>query len=199
MVYRTGLGLWAAGTCVLLLATGCGTIRETLPDRSAMEQMLISAAADRAIEMLPTGWVKDKSVHIDTSNLECYDKPYVVQRIRQAVLHQGGRIPDDPKEAQVVLEVASGALSINKRQFLLGVPELPLPIPLAGETLKTPELALFKAVFYRGRSKLLVAAVDPETKSMLLELPTCYGTSRSTFWWLLFLGPFVRSDLPAED
>ena len=182
--------------CVLPILAGCGTVRETLPDRSALEQMLISTAADRAVIKLPPEAVAEKAVYLETSNLDCYDKPYVVQRIRHAVLQCDGRLVEKPELAEVTLEVASGGLSINKRSYLFGLPELPLPIPFAGETLKTPELAIFKIVFYRGRAKLLFNAVDPATQGQLLDIRTCYGDAKANYWWLLLFGPFEQTDLP---
>ena len=182
--------------CILTALVGCGTMRETLPARSAMEQLLVSTAADRAIEKMPADGIEGKRVFVDASNLECYDKPYVVQRIRQTVLDNDGRLAENRQDAQVVLEVASGGLSINRRDYLLGLPSIPLPIPFAGETLKLPELPIFKVIFYRGKAKLLFNAIDPTTNSQLYELPVCYGKSLDSFWWILLFGPFERSDLP---
>ena len=185
------------GATLLMLAAGCGSVHETLPPRSAMEQLLISTAADRAIETLPlpTGWMRDKAIFVETANLEAYDKPYVVQKVRDFVIKHGGRLAEEAESADIVLEVASGGLSMNKHDYLLGIPELPLPIPSV-ETLKLPELRIFKAAFYQGKAKLLFTALDPKTHSRHTELPRCYGKSLNTFWWVLFFGPFESSDLP---
>ncbi len=181
---------------LIAVLAGCGAVKETFPARSALEQLLISTAADRAVEGLPTEWINGKTIHLDVTNLDSYDKPYLVQRIRQMVFQSGGRIADDPKDADAVLEVASGALSINKRHYLFGLPSLPLPIPFGGDTLKTPELPILKAIFYRGKAKLLVSSVDPETKGQLVEIPISFGNSSAAFWWILGFGPIERSDLP---
>jgi len=193
---RTRLGALLACLCILCASAGCGTVRETLPARSALEQFLISTAADRAAEKIPAEILDGRMVFIDTSNLDCYDKPYVVQRIRQAVLHSGAHLATSREDAEIVLEAASGGLSINKRDYLLGIPELPLPIPFAGQALKLPEVPLFKAVFSRGRAKLLFSALDPETNTQLYEVPVCYGKSLASEWWVLLFGPFGWSDLP---
>lgn len=179
-----------------LLLAGCGTLYSTLPPRSAMEQMLISTAADRAVEMLPAEHLQDKAVFIDVSNLECYDKPYVVQRIRQAVLSRGARLAPGRAEAQLVLEVASGGLSLNQRKFLLGLPSIPIPLPATGEVLSLPELALLKATFFRGQAKLLFTAIDTATNAQVFEVPICYGKSLDSYWSVLFLIQFRYTDLP---
>jgi hypothetical protein len=197
MALRSVAAMSLAIVSVVLCLAGCGRVQETLPPRSAMEQLLISTAGDRAVAGMPLGDLDGKAVFLDTANLDCYDKPYLVQRLRHAVLDNGGRIAEKREEAQVVLQVASGSLSINKREFLLGLPAIPIPIPMAG-TLELPELAIVKAVHHRGRAKLLVSAIDPKTNGAALELPVCYGKARNSNWWFLFLGPFEFNDLPKE-
>jgi len=85
---------------------------------------------------------------------------------------------------------------MNKHDYLLGIPELPVPVPFAGGPLVLPEIPIFKAVFYTGRAKLLFSAVDPATSTLLYETPICYGKSTHSFWWFLIMGPFKWSDLP---
>ena len=196
---RIGRVLGSVGiVCAAALLSGCGTVRETLPARSAMEQLVLSTAADRAIEMMPTDQLNGKRVFLDTSNLESYDKPYVVQRIEKAVLDHGGLLAGSREDADIALEVASGGVSMNRRDYLLGIPSIPLPIPFAGEPLALPELPLFKVTFYRGKAKLLFTAVDPATGGQLFEIPMCYGKSLDSYWWVLLFGPFQHTDLPKE-
>jgi len=196
MAHRTRRSIFIMALFIPALLAGCGSVRETLPPRSAMEQLLISTAADRAIDSLLTEWMSDRAIFVETSNLECYDKPYVVERIRQTIVENNGRIVEDAKEAEVILEVASGALSVNTRDYLIGLPAMPLPIPFAGETLKTPELALLKAVFYRSKAKLAFTAVDAASRGLFCELPDCLSEASAAFWWVLLCGPFEVSDLP---
>jgi len=187
--------------CLGLIAPalpGCGTFRETFPPRSGVEQLLISSAMDRAVEQLPTGWAEGRAVFVDYANLDAYDSPYLKQRIREVVLADGGSLAPGPEQAQVVLEVASGGVSVDKGSWLLGLPQIPLPIPFADETLVLPEAPLFKLSSYAGKAKLLFTALDPATRARFRELPTCYGRSHHRYWWLLFVGPFTTSDLPKE-
>ncbi|MFW6118812.1 MAG: DUF6655 family protein [Planctomycetota bacterium] len=175
---------------------GCGSFRETFPPRSASEQLLISEAVDAAVADMPTDWMEGRVVYVEPANLDAYDKPYVVQRLHNAVLESGGRLSEGREGADVVLEVASGALSVDKGQWLLGIPELPLPIPLADETLKLPEVPLFKLVSYAGKAKLISTAVEAESGASHRELPVCYGRVRHRLWWAFIVGPFTWSDLP---
>jgi hypothetical protein len=178
------------------LMTGCGQIRETLPGRSAMEQLLISTAADRAIADMGSGGLRGKAVYLDFTNLDTYDRPYVTQRVRSHVLSSGASVVDTRDEADIVLEAASGGLSVNKRDYLLGLPAIVIPTPV-GE-IGSPELPIFKALFYRGKAKMLFTAVDPTTNAEVFQVPMCYGNSHQSHWWFLFMGPFTSSDLPEE-
>ena len=185
--------------CAAAVAAGCGTIRETLPSRSAKEQLVISTSVDRAIRDMPSQQVEGKKVYLDSSNLEGTDVPYVKQVVRDHLVGNGAVLVDSEEKADVSLELASGALSLDKRNYLLGLPELPLPIPMGGETLKTPELALLRATFYRGKTKLAVTAIDPETGTEAFEVPTCRGKSLDSYWWFLLFGPTRWSDIPMEN
>ncbi|MFO7955716.1 MAG: DUF6655 family protein [Candidatus Brocadiia bacterium] len=179
-----------------LAVAGCGSFRETFPPRSASEQLLISEAVDTAVADMPTDWMEDRVVYVETANLDAYDEPYVVQGLRNVVLESGGRLSQGRDGADVVLEVASGALSVDKGQWLLGIPELPLPIPFADETLKLPELPLFKLVSYAGKAKLISTAVEADSGASHMELPVCYGRVHHRLWWAFVMGPFTWSDLP---
>ena len=191
------LALMALGC--LYVAAGCGTIRETLPDRAAKEQLVISSAADRAVDEMPEGPLGGVKIYVDTTNLEGTDKVYVVQTVRDYVLANDAALAGNAEEADVVLELASGALSLDKRNYLLGLPAIPLPIPMAGETLQLPEIPLMKALFYRGKVKLQVSAIDTQSRAEAFEVPICRGKSLDSYWWVFFFGPFRYSDIPMEQ
>ena len=183
----------------LCVAAGCGTIRETLPSRSAKEQLVISTAADRAVQEMPEAPFEGTKIYLDTTNLEGTDKAYAQQVVRDYLLANDAALVESKEEADVVLELASGALSLDKRNYLLGLPSLPIPIPMAGETLMFPEVPLLKALFYRGKVKLQMSAVDTETRTEAFEVPICRGKSLDSYWWILFFGPTRYSDIPMEN
>ena len=185
-----GISLLAAG-----LLTGCGTVFQTLPARSATEQLLISTAADRALAGLPADLLKDKAVLVDMKNLDCYDKPYVLDRIAYEIVAKGGKRVEAADQTDIVLSLASGALSIDKIDYLFGIPAIPLPIPTVGTPLCLPEIALFKLIKMDGKAKLLVSAVDPKTKLQAYKSELYYGRSEQRYMWLLFTGPYKWGDL----
>ena len=198
MRVRDGALVTVGYMAFLLGSVGCGSVRETLPARSAMEQLMISTAADRAVGDLPDVLVSQRKVYLESANLDCLDKAYVVEKLRSELLASGAVLTKTADDAELIVEVASGAMSLNKRDMLLGVPAVPLPIPYAGETLKLPEIPLWKTLSYTGHAKLLLCVVDARSGRLVEELPTRYGQCRESLWWLLLVGPFRRSDMPEE-
>ena len=154
---------------------------------------------DRAVAKLPPELAAGKRTFLALDNLACIDKPYVVQRLRAALRDRGARVVESATEAELVLEVASGALSINRRDMLLGLPALPLPLPFADQVLKIPEFPLLKMITYRGRAKLLFSPFAPETGAQTGSAALYYGKCRETHWWFLFLGPITSSTMPDEE
>jgi len=184
--------------CLLVLACGCSSFRDTYPARSATEQVLISTAADRAIEGMNSSWIRGRTIYVDASNLEAYDSAYVVQRVRSAVLENGGRLSDSRTECDAILEVASGGLSVDTGGFLLGLPSLSVPVPFGGESLVLPEVALFKVESRVGKAKLLFSAIDAATGAQVARVPISYGRATRRFLWFFLLGPFEGGDVPEE-
>jgi hypothetical protein len=189
--------LTALAVCLLAIA-GCSSFRETLPARSATEQVLLSTAVDRAVDGMDKNWMKGKSIYVDDSNLDAYDSEYVVQRVRHAILVNRGELAPKLASAEVVLELASGSLSMDTGGFLIGVPSLEVPVPFGGSALTLPELYLFKHKSYVGKAKLLLNAVSTSTSGAAVEIPISYGLARRSFWWVLFVGPFESGDMPEE-
>jgi hypothetical protein len=86
---------------------------------------------------------------------------------------------------------------MDKRNYLLGIPEITLPLPFADEALVLPELALFKLTSYQGRAKLLLTPLEPATGALSWPQPICYGRSLTAYWSaLLFFGPYEWTNLP---
>ncbi|MBN2451160.1 MAG: hypothetical protein JXR77_12270 [Lentisphaeria bacterium] len=195
---RNGVRLAVFGLALVAVLSGCGTVRDTLPARSALEQSLISTAADRALGELPGEVFGGRRVFLDTVNLDCLDKSYVIGKCRQALLDAGAILVKTADEAEMSLEIASGTLSLNRWEYLFGIPALPMPIPYNGEPLKLPEVPFWKRMVYRGEAKMLLSVIDPKTGARLAELPTRYGSSQFRLSWYFIIGPFRATDMPEE-
>ena len=73
-----------------LLLAGCSTSQMTNPPRSVTEQLLLSTAADRAINTVSFINFDHKKVFVDGTYYESYDSKYVLGSIRDALSRFGG-------------------------------------------------------------------------------------------------------------
>lgn len=170
--------LWAIGMATLLVMSlaGCSTDRQTDPQRTATEQLLISTAADRAAARLALDIGSDRKAFLDATNFEGLDGKYAIAAIRSSLLKQGTRFVGDKKDADTIIEIRAGALSIDKHEMLVGIPSVDIPIPLAGP-LGTPEIALYKSEEQEGVAKFAATAYDAKDGRFLAESTPPLGRS----------------------
>jgi hypothetical protein len=154
---------------------GCTNIRRTDPERGANEQLLLSTAADHAIERMDFGISYGQKVYLDGRYFDAYDRAYAVGALRSELLAQGAYLVTNETEAEVVVEVRSGALSTTRRDFLVGLPSIELPIPTT-TALETPEIALMKELDRTGVAKF-AATVYRSGGGLIREVGPVYGLS----------------------
>lgn len=181
-----------------LLLGGCSTVRDTQPPRTATEEMLISAAADRAAETLRPHFAPGAKVFIDAQYFEGTDTKYTISAIRDRLARDGAHIVDDRKTADMVVELRSGAQSIDQNSLLIGIPSLNLPIPLTGQ-IQTPEIALFKRARQVGVAKLAATGYDAKSGLYAVTLGPDYGFSHLTDWTVLFFFSWKTEDYLPPD
>jgi hypothetical protein len=170
--------LGTAGLALLVLSlAACTTGRESDPPRTATEQLLISTAADRAADRIVLDLGPERKAFLDATNFEGLDGKYAIAAIRSGLLKKGTRIVADKKHADTIIEIRSGALSIDKRETLVGIPSIDIPIPLAGP-LGTPELALYKSEEQEGIAKFAATAYDAKDGRFLGESTPALGRSK---------------------
>ncbi|CAB1275231.1 DUF6655 family protein [Candidatus Nitrosacidococcus tergens] len=164
--------------------SGCTTtVNETLPSRTATEELLISTAVDHSVVDLNFNIPERAKIWLDTNALPIYkdsgknqDILYAISAIKAQLLKQGGRLAKDEKEADLIMEARVGALSIDKIERLIGIPSFSVPVPLSG-TFKTPEIAFFKKENMRGIAKLAFFIYDAKTGELRNFSVPIYGDS----------------------
>jgi hypothetical protein len=184
---------------LIFIITGCTTTRDTMPPRSATEQLLISTAADHAADAIKLDIPSGAKVFVDASNFEGTDSKYAIGALRDRVLQLGGHLVADRVLADTVVEIRSGALSVDQSQTLVGIPKFDIPIPLAGP-LGFPEIALFKKSERRGVAKFAASSYGTKEGEAEGASGPRYGFSHDTHWILLFFFSWSSEDLlPEED
>jgi hypothetical protein len=188
---------------VVLLATasailnGCVQTRITEPKRSAVEQLLISTAADRALDHVDFSILAGRKVFVDSANFESHDKPYAISSIREAVNEAGGLLVSDFNTAEVVLEPRSGALSTDSSSSVVGVPSTPLPIPMAG-TFVTPEVSVFKSQKQLSVAKIALFSYERESGKHLQSTGPLVGHARHNYYTFLGFFKYTSTTIPEK-
>jgi len=140
----------AAALIVACLA-GCQQRVATNTPRSAIEQMLLSGAVDAALEKFRMPGIEGRKVYPDFTNLKAYDVEYIKVAVRARFCQLGGILVDSAAESDYIVEVASGALGIEYKSSVVGVPALPVP----NSPIATPELPFYSGREQTGIVKLL--------------------------------------------
>ncbi|MDX1564399.1 MAG: DUF6655 family protein [Phycisphaeraceae bacterium] len=133
----------------MLLGAGCTQYHHTHPRRSATELYLMSTAVDQAVEALDVRALQGRTVYIDTTLTPDPDHLYLIGSVRAKFLAHGVLITNWRDRADIIAELRTAGVSIDRSEFLIGIPSFPVgqAISAAGlpaSTIGTPELALVK-------------------------------------------------------
>lgn len=188
--------IWTIVALALLLAA-CSTERQTEPQRTATEEMLISSAADRAVGALKLD-VGGETVFVDASNYKGLDAEYTVAAVRAHLLQSGARLVADRKAADLVVEMRNGAQSIDQRDFLVGIPTFNVPIPFAG-TFKFPQVALYDRAEEVGVSKLAVADYSSASGTYAGSSEPVYGFAHDRRYTVLLFFDWSNQDFRPDE
>lgn len=184
--------------CLALAIAACSTRRESNPQRTATEQLLISAAAERAADRVKLDLPPDAKVFVDATNFEGLDGKYAVAAMRERILKLGAGLTADRDKADAVVEIRSGALSIDEQKILVGIPQFDVPIPLAG-AVGIPEIALFKKAERKGVAKFAGVGYSAKDGKLTGASGEQYGFSRETRWVVLLFFSWETGDYLPED
>ena len=172
---------------VLALCTGCTETRRSDPERTAEEQLLLSTAVDRAVDSVTLNVPKGTKVFVDASRFEAYDKSYAISAFRDRILESGAHLVSQLNDAQVIVEIRSGALSTDGTKTIVGIPSFDLPIPLAGD-LSVPELSLASRRQRLGVAKVAYTAYWRESGALADRTEPVQGVAGYRDWQFVGFG-----------
>lgn len=134
------------------LLAGCSSRTLSTTSRTAIEQLLLSSAVDRAMERFELPMLRGRRVFVDFTNLKGTDAEYVKVAMRARIAQQGATLVDSGEKADLTVEVASGALALEHKTGMIGLPSLPVP----QSSVPAPEMPLYKSIEQTAIMKLLV-------------------------------------------
>ncbi|MDW3207346.1 MAG: DUF6655 family protein [Alphaproteobacteria bacterium] len=176
---------------------GCTDIRQTDPDRTANEQLLISTAADKAIAEMDFSGLGGRSVFLDTEFFESYDKPYVVGTFRSRIAELGGNLASERRKADIVVEIRSGALSINQELFYVGIGGFEVPVPLS-EAVDLPLATIYEDFNRTAIAKFAAVTLSAEEGRLIEKVGPVYGLAWIDQDAILGLGWDTANTLPKD-
>jgi hypothetical protein len=211
------IGPGAAIVLMALLGGGCTTIRITDPPATADMQFLMTGAAEEAVRQLSVDALRDRTVYVDTSWLVPTTQPtasdpaleatmarqpslehlFLIGELRAKLLKSGVRLVGSRTQAQVILEVRSGALSVNRLDFLLGVSSSVLPTgAVAGVNVAVPELSILKMTKQNGWASVAIVAYWKDSGELLAISGPFIGHTRRQDIWIFGTGPRTVGTIP---
>ena len=183
--------------CVIhTMLTGCMMARSSTTERTAVEQALLSQAAEETIQSLDYGDYGQRVYFIKKDHFEAVDEKYILAVLNRELLRAGLREADREEEADLWVYPYVAHAGIDGSSFLIGIPEFPLIIPGMG-SLTIPEMALFKYKSQIGRNRMGFYAKDPKNDGFVSSTGLESSQKYYNRWTILFLINFRTTDLKA--
>jgi hypothetical protein len=206
---------------LLCCGPGCATIRVTDPPRTATEQFLMSQAISSALEQLNLAGLRDRKVWLETGyftgaeqvivNGEIRqrlfttpEQAFAAAELRERLLVAGARLVQDKKEAEIIVEMRSGGIGIDRLENLIGLPALALGSSLTGTSaanipFSTPELSIYKNTRQRGFASISIVAFRATTGELLTSSGPYIGRTIRDDFWIFGAGPRTVGNIPTTQ
>jgi hypothetical protein len=192
------------------LCGGCATVRVTDPPHTATEQFLMTVAAQRAIAQLSFDGLRDRNVYVDSTLSYVQSQPsaqdlYLVAELRARLLREGVRLTTSRSNADVVVEIRTGALGVDRLEYLLGLPATNLVSGLGqgqattGLPVSIPELAILKSTKQRGFASVAIIAYREKTGELIAQSGPFTGRTVRDDYWIFGLGPRTIGNIPPAE
>jgi len=126
----------------------------------------------------------------------------MIGQFRAKLLEGGARLADKRDAAQIVIELRSGGVGIDRLEFLLGIPSFGLSAIAGaaaaanGSQVITPELAILKSTRQYSFATVAFVAYWADTGELLTSSGPFVGRTFREDWWILGTGPRTIGDIP---
>jgi len=175
MVMRSLSLVSAAG---LMLLAACASTNESYTGRTATEQLLMSRAADRAVEGLKLPLAAGKKVFIDGTYFNADNPNYAISVIRQAVSQGGYALAARREDADAVLELRAGAFSLEQMRRVVGMPAIAVPVNDSFNVVSFPELSVYSRRDRVGVAEFSGFVYDAQTGAPIGAISPMIGEYR---------------------
>ena len=189
-----------------LVLWGCATERVTNPERTATEQFLLSEAAIEAVAPLSFDSLHGRQVFVDDRYFAASEKEFVLGELRAKLLLGGVQLALDLRDAEIILEVRSAGVGIDRYDSLIGIPAIgstssttsaAAGVPVAG--IVTPEVAIFKEIKQISFASVAYVAYWVDTGEVIASSGPSVGRAYRSDWWIVGFGPQTMGTIPPAD
>jgi hypothetical protein len=190
-------------SCAFLAICGCATQRVTNPERTATEQFLLSQAVVEAVEPLSFEMLHGRRVYIDDRFFGAPEKAFVLGELRAKLLLAGVQVSPNEQAAEIILEVRSAGIGVDRYDSILGIPSFGAPslaaaaVPTA--SIVTPELAILKETRQVSFASVAYVAYWANTGEVVASSGPSLGRAYRDDWWVLGFGPRTIGTVPPVD
>jgi len=179
----------ATALALVLLTTGCTTVRMTATERSSIEQRLLVRSVERAVARLDAAALANRPVRVEFFALT-RDQAFVEEFLRARLEERGVEVARGGARDADIIRIFAEALAVDTAETLFGLPALQVPV-LA---VPVPEIALFKWERSHGHAEIQLYAYDAAGR-LLARLPDAMGGARYWRFTVLIFISFTVSDL----
>lgn len=173
---------------VVVSVSGCSMRGVSTTPRTAIEQLLLSAAVDNALSKMEVQKLPGSKAYLDFSHLEGYDVEYIKLAFYARLTEQGVTVVETAEQADYSILVSSGAFGNEYKETMVGIPAFGVP----GSAISLPELALWKTVEQNGIIKLLVVV---RSKEGAVSSEYYYGKAERDETFLLWMRSQKKDDI----
>lgn len=175
---------------------------------SALEQLNLAGLRDRKV-WLETGYFTGAEQVIVNGEIRqrlftTPEQAFAAAELRERLLVAGARLVQEKKEAEIIVEMRSGGIGIDRLENLIGLPALALGSALTGTSaanipFATPELAIYKNTRQRGFASISIVAFRANTGELLTSSGPYIGRTIRDDFWIFGAGPRTVGNIPTTQ
>jgi len=150
--------------------------------------------------------IRGRRVFVDSTYFAASEEAFVLGELRAQLLLAGVQLVPEPEQAEVVVEVRSGGVGIDRYDFLLGLPSIVLTADTGNGDdgtpnvpVVTPELAIVKKIEQLGIASVAYVAYWRDTGEVVALSGPFVGRTYREDWWFFGWGPRTLGDIPPVE
>jgi hypothetical protein len=161
--------------------------------------LLVSHAAEKAAKQLSIPIPPGSAVFLDAVNFTGEGADYAKSAIREGLLARGARLVREREDADVIVEIRLGALSIDQISRVLGVPSLQVPISPQFTVITIPELSVYSRNDRTGVAEFSAFAYEARSGRPIAVETRVAGTTTMRSHKLLMVLPWGQQEVRPGD